>query len=194
MDPQELVTILTVFTTFQRQLLLTLESLLNDRKRIENTSFDSRYRIRQLAYFQLIHESDLCCCQSTRMDKRCFAILCHLLRTTARLVETEVIDVDKMVAMFLHIVAHDVKNRMIQREFVRSGETFSRHFNLALLAVLRLHDELFKKPQPVTNLCTNLRWKWFEANTNCQDVSWTCQTICVRLNVILLYRRIVLAR
>ncbi|XP_008455792.1 protein ALP1-like [Cucumis melo] len=96
------------------------------------------------------------------MDRRCFAILCHLLRTTAGLVETEVIDVEEMVAMFLHILAHDVKNRMIQREFVRSGETVSRHFNIVLLAGFRLHDELLKKPQPVTNSCTDPRWKWFE--------------------------------
>ncbi|KAA0063228.1 putative nuclease HARBI1 [Cucumis melo var. makuwa] len=82
------------------------------------------------------------------MDRRCVAILGHLLRTTAGLVGTKVIDVEEMVAMFLHILAHDVKNRMIQREFVRSGETVSRHFNLVLLAVLRLHDELLKKPQP----------------------------------------------
>ncbi|KAA0065769.1 putative nuclease HARBI1 [Cucumis melo var. makuwa] len=64
--------------------------------------------------------------------------------------------------MFLHIVAHEVKNLMIQREFVRSGETVSRHFNLVLLVVLRLHDELLKKPQSVTNSCTDPRWKWFE--------------------------------
>uniref|UniRef100_A0A9I9EER1 DUF8040 domain-containing protein n=1 Tax=Cucumis melo TaxID=3656 RepID=A0A9I9EER1_CUCME len=54
-----------------------------------------------------------------------------------------------MVAMFLHIVAHDVKNRVIQREFMRSGETISRHFNMVLLVVIRLHDKLLKKPQPV---------------------------------------------
>uniref|UniRef100_A0A9I9EFS9 DUF8040 domain-containing protein n=1 Tax=Cucumis melo TaxID=3656 RepID=A0A9I9EFS9_CUCME len=96
------------------------------------------------------------------MDRRCFAILCHLLRTSAGLVGTEVIDVEEMVAMFLHILAHDVKNRMIQKEFARSGETVSRHFNIVLLAILRLHDELLKKPQPVTNSCTDPRWKWFE--------------------------------
>ncbi|KAL0552010.1 hypothetical protein IC582_011103 [Cucumis melo] len=174
------VMILTVFTTSQRQLLLTLELLLNDHKRIKHTSFDSRRRIRQLAYFRLIHKSDLCCRQSTRMDRRCFAILCHLLRTSAGLVGTEVIDVEEMVAMFLHILAHDVKNRMIQKEFARSGETVSRHFNIVLLAILRLHDELLKKPQPVTNSCTDPRWKWFEVSTNCLDSSYTYQTICVR--------------
>ncbi|KAL0541770.1 hypothetical protein IC582_021827 [Cucumis melo] len=53
-----------------------------------------------------------------------------------------------MVAMFLHVLAHDVKNRVIQREFVRSGETVSRHFNIVLLAVLRLYEELIKRPVP----------------------------------------------
>ena len=69
-----------------------------------------------------------------------------------------------MVAMFLHILAHDVKNRVIQRDFVRSGETVSRHFNLVLFAVLRLHNELLKKPQPVTTTCTDSRWSCFEVH------------------------------
>ncbi|TYK30845.1 retrotransposon protein [Cucumis melo var. makuwa] len=55
------------------------------------------------------------------MDRRCFTILCHLLRTIAGLRSTEVVDVEEMVAMFLHILAHDVKNCVIQREFMRSG-------------------------------------------------------------------------
>uniref|UniRef100_A0A9I9E838 Retrotransposon protein n=1 Tax=Cucumis melo TaxID=3656 RepID=A0A9I9E838_CUCME len=53
------------------------------------------------------------------MDRRCFAILCHLLRTIAGLTSTEVVDVEEMVAMFLHILAHNVKNRVILREFMR---------------------------------------------------------------------------
>ncbi|KAA0064252.1 retrotransposon protein [Cucumis melo var. makuwa] len=57
------------------------------------------------------------------MDRRCFVILCHLLRTIVGLTSTKVVDVEEMVAMFLHIVAHDVKNRVIQWEFMRS-ETF----------------------------------------------------------------------
>ncbi|TYK18621.1 putative nuclease HARBI1 [Cucumis melo var. makuwa] len=57
------------------------------------------------------------------MDRRCFVILCHLLRTIVGLTSTKVVDVEEMIAMFLHIVAHDVKNRVIQWEFMRS-ETF----------------------------------------------------------------------
>uniref|UniRef100_A0A9I9EJ09 DUF8040 domain-containing protein n=1 Tax=Cucumis melo TaxID=3656 RepID=A0A9I9EJ09_CUCME len=58
-----------------------------------------------------IASQHLVCHQSTRMDQRCFAILCHLLRTIAGLMSMEVVDVEEMVAMFLHILAHDVKNR-----------------------------------------------------------------------------------
>ncbi|KAA0054020.1 putative nuclease HARBI1 [Cucumis melo var. makuwa] len=67
--------------------------------------------------------------------------------------------------MFLHVLAHDVKNRVIQREFVRSGEIVSQHFNLILLVVIRLHNKLLKKLQPVTNTCINPQWKCFEDGT-----------------------------
>ena len=74
----------------------------------------------------------------------------------------EIVDVEEMVAMFLHVLAHDVKNREIQWEFVRSSETVSQDFNIVLLAVL--WDELLKKSQPVTNECKDPRWRWFEAH------------------------------
>ncbi|KAL0549973.1 hypothetical protein IC582_014468 [Cucumis melo] len=130
MDQQTLLGVLTAFTLAQRQILLTLELLMNDNRCITHTPSDTRHRIRQLAYFRMIHESDLVCHQSTRMDRRTFAILCHLLRTVSGLSSTEIVDVEKMVAMFLHILAHDVKNRVIQREFIRSGEIVSRQLTL----------------------------------------------------------------
>ncbi|KAL0544289.1 hypothetical protein IC582_019402 [Cucumis melo] len=147
-DEQTLIGVLTAFTLAQRQILLTLELLMNNNKRLPHTPPDTRHRIRELAYFCMIHESDLMCRQSTRMNRRTFAILCHLLRNVAGLSSTEIVDVEEMVAMFLHVLAHDVKNRVIQREFVRSGETVSRHFNIVLLAVLRLYEELIKRPVP----------------------------------------------
>ncbi|KAA0065653.1 retrotransposon protein [Cucumis melo var. makuwa] len=94
------------------------------------------------------------------MDRRTFAILCHLLRNVAGLSSTEIVDVEEMVAMFLHVLAHDVKNCVIQREFVRSGETVSRHFNIVLLAVLRLYEELIKRPVSVTSNCNDQQLPW----------------------------------
>lgn len=112
----------------------------------------------------MIHESDLVCRQSTWMDRRTFTILCHLLRSTASLTLAEIINVEEMVTMFLYVLAHDVKNRVIQIDFVRSGEIVSYHFNLVLLAMIWLHDEFLKKPHPVTNTCTDPWWRCFEVH------------------------------
>lgn len=98
--------------------------------------YDTMHQIRQLAYFRMIHTSDLVCRQCTRMDRRTFAILCHLLMISDGLTSTEIIDVEEMVAMFLHVLVHDMKNRVIQRDFVRLGETVSHHFNIVLLVVI----------------------------------------------------------
>ncbi|KAL0536886.1 hypothetical protein IC582_025849 [Cucumis melo] len=144
MDEYKFVPILNAFITSQRQLLLMLELLNHNTKRITLIPHETRHSIRQLAYFHIIHASDLVCRQSTRMDRRCFAILCHLLRTIARLTSAEVVDVEKMVAMFLHILAHDVKNRVIRWEFMQSDETISRHFNMVLLVVIRFMASFLK--------------------------------------------------
>uniref|UniRef100_A0A9I9E7Q6 DUF8040 domain-containing protein n=1 Tax=Cucumis melo TaxID=3656 RepID=A0A9I9E7Q6_CUCME len=56
------------------------------------------------------------------MDRQTFAILGHLLRTIFGLSSTEIVDVEEMVAMFLLVLAHDMKNHVIQRKFVRFGE------------------------------------------------------------------------
>ncbi|KAA0046500.1 retrotransposon protein [Cucumis melo var. makuwa] len=66
-----------------------------------------------------------------------------------------------MVAMFMHVLVHDVKNHVIQWKFVQPGETVLRHFNLVQLDVLRLYDELIRKPVPVINNSTDQHWKCF---------------------------------
>ncbi|XP_061374222.1 protein ALP1-like [Gastrolobium bilobum] len=64
--------------------------------------------------------------------------------------------------MFLHILAHHAKNRVIKFKFQRSGETVSRYFNLVLKSVMRLQEILLKLPDPVSENCTDDRWKWFK--------------------------------
>ncbi|KAL4017936.1 hypothetical protein IC575_021513 [Cucumis melo] len=65
MDEHELASIVNAFIASQRQLLLMLELLKNDTKRITHIPYETRHRIRQLAYFRMIHGSDLVCRQST---------------------------------------------------------------------------------------------------------------------------------
>ncbi|MFQ6634671.1 hypothetical protein Gotur_010512, partial [Gossypium turneri] len=70
--------------------------------------------------------------------------------------------VDEQGAMFLHIISHHLKNRVIKHHFNRSGETVSRSFHHVLNAVIRLQYVLFKKAEPITANSTDLRWKWFK--------------------------------
>ncbi|MFQ6667458.1 hypothetical protein Gotur_033475 [Gossypium turneri] len=70
--------------------------------------------------------------------------------------------VDEKVAMFLHIISHHLKNRVIKHHFNRSGETVSRSFHNGLNVVIRLQDVLFKKAKPITANSTDPRWKWFK--------------------------------
>ncbi|KAL0541277.1 hypothetical protein IC582_021319 [Cucumis melo] len=77
-------------------MLLTLELLMNDNRRIGHTPSHIRHRIRQLAYFCMVHESDLVCHQSMRMDRRAFVILYHLFQTVSGLSSTEIVDVKEM--------------------------------------------------------------------------------------------------
>ena len=65
------------------------------------------------------------------------------------------VQVEEMVVIFLHILSHHSKNRVMQLYFHRSGETVSRHFNTVLNAILRLHTYLLKKPEPITETSTN---------------------------------------
>ncbi|MFQ6657024.1 hypothetical protein Gotur_026874 [Gossypium turneri] len=46
--------------------------------------------------------------------------------------------VDEQVTMFLHIISHHLKNRVIKHHFNRSEKTVSRSFHSVLNAVIRL--------------------------------------------------------
>ncbi|KAG6483800.1 hypothetical protein ZIOFF_060500 [Zingiber officinale] len=100
--------------------------------------------------------------QAHRMDRRSLAKLCYLLMTDGKLKGNRNMSISELVISFLHIIAHNVKNRILKRQTARSGETVSRQFHLVLNSVLRLHNILLKKLEPIPENCTNERWKWFK--------------------------------
>ncbi|XLU66878.1 hypothetical protein S245_025931, partial [Arachis hypogaea] len=85
--------------------------------------------IRDVSVDRIIYFSDLACIENTRMDRCAFHALCNMLKRVGRLEQSRNMGVKEMVPMFLHIIAHDVKIRVIKRQFVRSEETISRRFN-----------------------------------------------------------------
>lgn len=130
----------------------------------------SRNFIRSIYVGRIIFDSDFACYDKVRMDRKAFYTLCEMLKTTGRLCDNKNSSVEEMVAMFLFMLAHHVKHRIIKADFVRSGETVSRQFNVVLNAVLRLHKHLLKKPEPVSENSTDDRWKWFKVHFKCKCI------------------------
>ncbi|PPD69821.1 hypothetical protein GOBAR_DD33299 [Gossypium barbadense] len=111
---------------------------------------------------RLVYASDETCIEQTRMNRTAFFKLCEMLESLGGLKSSRNMLVDEQVAMFLHIISHHLKNRVIKHHFRRSGETVSRAFHSVLNAVIRLEDVLFKKPEPITADSSDTRWKWFK--------------------------------
>ena len=109
-----------------------------------------------------IRVSDTECIFQLQMDRRCFRVLCSFVREIGVLKDTRHMSVEESVAMFLHILAHDEKNRAIHHDFQRLPESVSRKFHQVLGVVLKLWKVLLKKPRSIPANCTDGRWKWFK--------------------------------
>ncbi|PPD73056.1 hypothetical protein GOBAR_DD30037 [Gossypium barbadense] len=111
---------------------------------------------------RLVYASDETYIEQVRMNRTAFFKLCEMLESLGGLKSSRNMLVDEQVAMFLHIISHHLKNRVIKHHFRRSGETVSRAFHSVLNAVIRLQDVLFKKAEPITADSSDTRWKWFK--------------------------------
>ncbi|CAN1153562.1 hypothetical protein LINPERPRIM_LOCUS14773 [Linum perenne] len=76
------------------------------------------------------------------MKPPAFKKLCGILKNKGGLVASKHVSVSEIVALFLNILAHCVRNRTIKATFIRYGETISRHFHKMLKAVLLIGGSL----------------------------------------------------
>lgn len=111
---------------------------------------------------RLVKLSDTNCVANLRMDVNTFGKLCKILSQRGGLITGKSLPVDEQVAIFVGVLAHHDKNRVVKFRFSRSGATVSYYMQKVLCAVLSLHEELLHKPTPVSSDCTDHRWRWFE--------------------------------
>ncbi|KAL1564378.1 hypothetical protein AAHA92_06729 [Salvia divinorum] len=111
---------------------------------------------------RLVNVTDADCLANLRMDRNAFGRLCLVLRDRAELRQGKCLGVEEQVAMFVGVLAHHKKNRVVKFHFRRSGATVSHYINKVLGAVLSLHTVLLPKPTPVPDDCMDYRWKWFK--------------------------------
>ncbi|XP_057533072.1 protein ALP1-like [Amaranthus tricolor] len=114
-------------------------------------SKSEKKHFRQKHLDALIKDSDIVCKSELRVNRKTFYVLCEMVRDVGGLNGTRNMSLEEIVAMFLYTLAHHLKNRTIRSHFFRS-----------LLAVLKLHTHLLKKPTPITEDCEVDRWKCFK--------------------------------
>jgi hypothetical protein len=105
--------------------------------------------------------SDTTCYDKLRLTKRNFHDLCAMLREKCGLKDTVFVTVEENVAMFLQILGHGIKMRMLGGTYQRSLETLSRKFSTVLSAILSLTGEFIKLPDPSVTPPNDYKWKWF---------------------------------
>lgn len=78
------------------------------------------------------------------------------------LTDCRYVSVQEKVAMFLAILGHHKKNRIIGHDYRRSEKIVSKNFHDVLSSILKLHHILLVKPTPIPADSTNERWKHFK--------------------------------
>ncbi|CAI0401884.1 unnamed protein product [Linum tenue] len=105
------------------------------------------------------------CREMFRMDKHVFHKLCSILRQRGLLRDTCGVMIEEQLAIFLNIIGHNERNRVIQERFQHSGETISRYFNNVLKSIKSLSRE-FLQPAPETTspeiLCSRRLHPYFK--------------------------------
>ena len=96
---------------------------------------------------------DTSCIEQLRMDRHTFYTLCRMLKNNGHVKDSRNMLIEEKVALFLNILAHDEKTRIIKYTLKRSEETINRNFHKVLKAMLHLHEVLFKIPEPVLENC-----------------------------------------
>jgi hypothetical protein len=86
--------------------------------------------------------NDTHCVNLLRMRRAPYFQLCHLFRDRCLLRHSIHCTIEEQVAMFLHVVGHNQRLRVIDLTFRHFVKTISRYFQEVLYAVGSLHDEM----------------------------------------------------
>ena len=135
--------------------MMTTSSLSTYRPKFRSYFLDFYAKREYVRY--LVHNNDESCILQVTMNRLVFFKLCKMLENIRSLKPTRNIAIDEQVTMFLHIISHHLKNRVIRQNFQRSGETISQYFHNVLNTMIHLQDQLFKKPEPIPTNNTDNR-------------------------------------
>ena len=100
----------------------------------------------------ILHGSERYCVSQIRMKPIAFQQLCHILTEGEHVRPTVHMSVTKQVLIFLHIIGHNVRFRVIGSRFHRSTGTIHKYFKVVLREVIKLYRALIRLPGEDTPL------------------------------------------
>jgi hypothetical protein len=115
----------------------------------------------------IYNSTDVECIAMLRMSRASFFSLCNLFRQRGLVLDSINSLVEEQVTMFLHVVGHNQRSRVVHQSFRISIEIASRHFHQVLYAIGELRDELIKPPTGSTHpkILGSHRWNpFFQGN------------------------------
>jgi hypothetical protein len=107
----------------------------NSQPRVSYAPMSAMDQERQANLDKIYNCNDIECVNMLRMRRAPFFNLCNLLRDRSLLRDTINSSIEEQVAMFLHVVGHNQRFRIIHQNFRRSMETISRYFREVLYAI-----------------------------------------------------------
>ena len=116
-------------------LLARLRLLRCERPQISYGPMSLRDEERQRNLNLIYNYNDIECVNMLRMRRAPFFSLCNLLRDRKLVSDNINSCVEEQVAMFLHIVGHNQRFRVVKNNWRRSIETVHRHFKDVLCAI-----------------------------------------------------------
>ena len=90
------------------------------------------------------------CVHQIQLRPRAFFELCDILTRNHLIRATYNMSINEQVFIFLHIIGHNVRLRVVGSRFFRSIETVYIYFKIVLKAILRLHKHMIKSPSDST--------------------------------------------
>jgi hypothetical protein len=134
---------------------------------------------------RFIYEStDVECVDLLRMRRALFMQLCDLFCTRQLLRDSIHSSVEEQVAMFLHVVGHNQRFRVIHMTFRRSIETISRYFKEVLYDVGEPRNEMILPPSTATPTKIRDSHRWYpyfkvsQIQTHHYFSCWVCSNKC----------------
>jgi hypothetical protein len=150
-----------LITAMYALLFARIRMVESERRQISCGPRSIRDEERQRNLNLIYNYNDIECVNMLRMRRVPFFSLCHLLRDRKLLEDNINSCVEEQVAMFLHIVGHNQRFRVVKQNWRRSIETVHHHFRDVLYAIGELRQELIRPPSNETALKISNSHRWY---------------------------------